>query len=464
MPRIYALKNLPPEMVAVTFAKCSRSPEPFDKIASELTEEQSSEFNEKWVVNYGHGSVAEHAFMNIAIEDVSLIAVECIQSNRLASYTEKSSRYQIYSRDRVYIPRVFDNDPKIKQAYIAAINKLFDAYEISIKPIRQIISEMYPNVNNDPEHIWQAKIKSKWIDVCRFLLPNSVLANLGMSANARTWEYAITKMLSHPLEEVREIGEQIKKVTMEITPTLVKYADPNEYYIKNEEYLSGKIPELTRDIRHLEYTSDNKLEVELIDHDPDGEDKVLAGLIYKYSAVSFNNAMERVKKMTQEEKQEIFEKTLSNARNIYDKPPRELEYPYYTFDCLLDQGAYYDLKRNRIMTQTPQILTAEYGYYTPNLFRKTGLGDIYQETMEFAHKTYNLIASRFPREAQYITTKATARRFIMKMNLREAFYFVGLRSRKNGHFMYRRIAQMIYDHIARVHPKLAKHIMVDKEN
>ncbi len=462
MPRIYALKNLPPEVIAVTFAKCSRSPEPFDKIAAELTEEQSSKFNEKWVVNYGHGSIAEHAFFNVAIEDVSLIAVECIQSNRLASYTEKSSRYQIYDRSRVYVPRVFNFRPEIKKIYLEAINQLFDAYEASIEPIKKAISEIYPNINNDPEHIWQAKIKSKWIDVCRFLLPNSVLANLGMSANARTWEYAITKMLSHPLEEVREIGKEIKRVALEITPTLVKYADPNEYYIKNEEYLFQKMPELASDIKHLEYTSNNKLEVDLIDYDKDGEDKVLAGLIYKYNAVEFRKALEKVKKMSKEEKEEIFEKILSGARNIYDKPPRELEYPYYTFDCLLDQGAYYDLKRNRIMTQTPQILTAEYGYFTPKLFREVGLGDIYYNAMENAHRVYFKIAKEFPREAQYITTKATARRFIMKMNLREAFYFIGLRSRKSGHFTYRRIAQMVYDHIAYVHPMLTKYIMVDK--
>jgi len=33
--RIYTLNGLPPEVVAVAFAKCSRSPEPFDQIAEE---------------------------------------------------------------------------------------------------------------------------------------------------------------------------------------------------------------------------------------------------------------------------------------------------------------------------------------------------------------------------------------------------------------------------------------------
>ncbi len=460
--RIYALKDLPPEIIAVTFAKCSRSPEPFDEIAQELNEEQSADFNEKWVVNYGHGSIAEHAFFNIAIENVSLIAVEVIQANRLGSYTEKSSRYQIYNRDRIYIPEIFHNEPKIKKSYLDAINSLFNIYEKSIEPIKKAIHKMYPNVNNDPENVWQAKIKSKWIDICRFLLPNCVLANLGASMNARSWEYAITKMLSHPLDEVKEIGQSIKKVALNITPTLVKYADQNDYYIKNETFLFEHSNILTNKLSSPEFSNDNKLEVNLIDYDKDGENKVLAGLIYKYHPISYAQAYNKVKSMELAEKEELFKHILADAKNIYDKPPRELEYSYYTFDVLSDQGAYYDLKRNRIMTQTPQILNAEYGYYTPKIIIDNGLGDEYRKAMDNAHQVCRMIAKKYPYEAQYITTKATARRYIMKMNLREAFYFIGLRSKQTGHFMYRKIAQMVYGHILRVHPMIAKYISIDK--
>ena len=64
--RIYRLspRNLSAETIAVTFAKTSRSPEPFDQIAAELDEERSTEFSEKWIVGYGHSSVAEHAVLH----------------------------------------------------------------------------------------------------------------------------------------------------------------------------------------------------------------------------------------------------------------------------------------------------------------------------------------------------------------------------------------------------------------
>ncbi len=99
--RIYRLSpsQLSAETIAVTFAKTSRSPEPFDKIAAELDAEKSSKFSEKWIVGYGHSSVAEHAVLHLALENISRLAIETLESNRLASYTEKSTRYQEWNPD-----------------------------------------------------------------------------------------------------------------------------------------------------------------------------------------------------------------------------------------------------------------------------------------------------------------------------------------------------------------------------
>ena len=80
-------RQLSPETIAVTFAKTSRSPQSFRQIAAELSDEASAEFHEKWVVGYGHASVAEHAVLHLAFENLSRLAVETIESNRLASYT-----------------------------------------------------------------------------------------------------------------------------------------------------------------------------------------------------------------------------------------------------------------------------------------------------------------------------------------------------------------------------------------
>lgn len=103
--KIYSLDRLKPEITAVCFAKCSRSPDSFKDIAKELTEEKSSIFNEKYVVGYGHGSVAEHACLHVAIENISILATKVVEDNRLASFTEKSTRYQLFDRNRYYKPK-----------------------------------------------------------------------------------------------------------------------------------------------------------------------------------------------------------------------------------------------------------------------------------------------------------------------------------------------------------------------
>ncbi|UCD03405.1 MAG: FAD-dependent thymidylate synthase, partial [Candidatus Aenigmatarchaeota archaeon] len=125
---IYAIFNLPPEVVAVLFAYVSRSPASFrenllklikskDLDMDELIQsysfkgldygearEKARKFHERWVVGYGHSSVAEHAVAHIALEDVSILASKVIEDNRLAAYTEKSTRYQIFDKGRYYKP------------------------------------------------------------------------------------------------------------------------------------------------------------------------------------------------------------------------------------------------------------------------------------------------------------------------------------------------------------------------
>jgi thymidylate synthase ThyX len=134
---IYLLspRALSPETIAVAFAKTSRSPESFRDIAAELSDEKSAQFHEKWVVGYGHASVAEHAVLHIAFENVSRIAIEAIEGNRLASYTEKSTRYQRWGLDDFWIPSELDGHP-LRKEYVDTIRLLFKAYADSLTPVQ----------------------------------------------------------------------------------------------------------------------------------------------------------------------------------------------------------------------------------------------------------------------------------------------------------------------------------------
>src|SRR5512142_2368427 len=230
---IYLLspRALSPETIAVAFAKTSRSPESFRAIAAELSDEKSAQFHEKWVVGYGHASVAEHAVLHIAFENVSRLAIESIEGNRLASYTEKSTRYQKWGSDSFTVPPELDGH-SLCNDYTETLRFLFRTYADSLDPVRTLILERFPRRENEKEEAWDRRIRSRYVDVCRFLLPAAALANVGMTANARVVENTIRKMLSHELLEVREIGTKVKEVALDETPTLVKYADAVPYLVE----------------------------------------------------------------------------------------------------------------------------------------------------------------------------------------------------------------------------------------
>ena len=64
--RVYPLDahELTEEQIAVAFAMTSRRPEPFDEIAQQVSQEKAADFHERWVLGYGHASVAEHAVVH----------------------------------------------------------------------------------------------------------------------------------------------------------------------------------------------------------------------------------------------------------------------------------------------------------------------------------------------------------------------------------------------------------------
>jgi len=452
---IYLLspRSLSPETIAVAFAKTSRSPESFRAIAAQLSDEKSAQFHEKWVVGYGHASVAEHAVLHIAFENVSRLAIESIEGNRLASYTEKSTRYQKWGSDDFTIPPELEAHPLCNE-YVETIRFLFKTYADSLDPVRSLILERFPRRENEKDEAWDRRIRSKYVDVCRFILPAASLANVGMTANARVLENMIRKMLSHELAEVRQIGEKVKEVALGETPTLVKYADA-------VPYLVNTITEFNSRDTISRAPTENKW-CSLIDYDKEGEKKVLTAVLYRFGEMSYADAFASVQSLDQGEEAKLAESLLGRLGK-FDIPLRELEYATYTFDLVMDQGAYAEFKRHRMMTQTPQRLTTRLGYATPRLITEAGFESQYEAAMQSAARMYEKLYQFGPNVAQYVVPNGFNRRVLAEFNLREAFAFCQLRSAANAHFSIRRIAQRIYEEIASVHPLLAKHMKLHDE-
>lgn len=456
---IYLLspRALSPETIAVAFAKTSRAPESFREIAAELSDEKSAQFHEKWVVGYGHASVAEHAVLHIAFENVSRVAIETIESSRLASYTEKSTRYQKWGQDDFTIPPELDGHP-LRDEFIQTVRFLFLTYAESLDPVKNLILQKASRRDNESDEGYDRRIRSQYVDRCRFILPAAANANVGMTANARVIEMMIRKMLSHPLAEVRQIGEKTKEVAKAETPTLVKYADASTYFIETTAEIAltpTPLPKGEGQGVRVDWCN-------LIDYDKDGEKKVLAASLYHFNEMPFADTLAYVKSLKKKERAELADILLKRLSR-YDVPLRELEYCNYTFDLIMDQGAYAEFKRHRMMTQTPQRLTTRLGYTIPLLVTEAGFGSRYEAAMESAIKLYEKLYEFNPNVAQYIVPNGFNRRVLAQFNLREAFAFCQLRSAANAHFSIRRVAQKMYEEMARVHPLLTKYMKLHDE-
>jgi thymidylate synthase ThyX len=473
---IYALKNLPEEVVAVLFAYYSRSRESLRRNLLKLIQEgdidlagraaareeaelraareKARQFHEKWVVGYGHASVAEHAVVHLAVEDVSIIATKLIEDTRLASFTEKSTRYVLFDDSRFYrVPRLALSP--YAGLYEETVRHLLRTYAALAPTLIERIKAAMPRRPQQGERAYEAACRAKACDALRYLLPAATLTNVGMTINARALEHLLTKLLSHPLEEARAIGTLMKQEAAQIVPTLLKYADYNPYLAET----APAIRRLGQELFQQEPGGESA-EVALVRYPADADEQLAAAIVYEATHLPWAQVLDRVRKLAEPQRQRIIDEYL-RRRGPHDQPLRALEHLYYTFDIVLDYGAFRDIQRHRMATQTRQDLSTAYGYSIPEEIVAFGLRDAFVACMEKAAQAYQRIAAAYPLEAAYVLPLAYRIRVLFTWNLRELHHFIQLRSAKQGHAAYRRIAQQVYRALEHVHPALARYIRVD---
>ena len=76
----------------------------------------------------------------------------------------------------------------------------------------------------------------------------------------------------------------------------------------------------------------------------------------------------------------------------HDIPVRELEVVDYTFDLVMDYGAYREFKRHRMQTYIPQPATVDLGYIVPELVIDAGAEELFREAMQTAEEGFRRIS------------------------------------------------------------------------
>lgn len=454
--RVYTISGKPEEVIAVAFAKCSRDPRPFDVIVEEIDADKAGKFHQKYVLDYGHGSVAEHAVAHIALENVSILATKAIEDARLASYTEKSTRYQVFEAGKCHRD---ENIMKSQHAqlYEDTVKMLFDTYSAAHAKVSELMKQRHPRKDDEKDRQYADRINSRTCDVVRYILPAGTYTQLGTTINARSLEHTISKLLSHPLQEMRAIGAEIKAVALNELPTLVKYADASPFLQEKAKL----IEENAKLLEKIKRADEAKNHAKLVRYTKDGLRRVVTAILFEGSDLPYETVSDYVDSMRWEKRAKIIDE-LMNRRGAHDAAPREFEEALYTFDVLLDYGAYRDIQRHRICSQTTQMFSVSHGFEMPAEIEEVGMKEEYAKAMSKATDAYNVISRDFKSEAQYIVPLAYRLRLMMTMNLREVFHFTELRSGKNGHKSYRRIAQEMADEVIAVNPEFGKHLRIDR--
>ena len=456
--RVYPLdaRLLSEEQIAVAFAMTSRRPEPFDEIARQVSEEKAADFHERWVLGYGHASVAEHAVVHLAVENISRLACDGLEDNRLASYTEKSSRYQVMPGDYFHTPAELDGHPALRQEYQITCQRLFTVYQKLIDGCVEHLRGTHRQRARESDSAYRIRLRRIATDGCRAVLPAATMTNVGVTANARTLEHAISKLMSSELEEEQQLGSAVREQGRAVTPTLIKYADVVEYLVKRPQ----RQKELADSLDPPAEQSQPTAQVRLAHWDEQAEEKLVVALLYGASGLDYQAVWQRTQAMTAEERQRIIDDSLSGL-GPHDAPPRELEVVDYTFEFLLDYGAFREFRRHRMQTYLPQPLTVAHGVRTPTVIADAGLEELFAEAMGAAERTfYKIYEEVSPTVAQYVVTHAHYRRLLSKLNLRECYHLFKLRMSEMAHESIRAPMLEALSLVREKHPHLFRHLQL----
>jgi thymidylate synthase ThyX len=98
--------------------------------------------------------------------------------------------------------------PANRIVFTEAIDALFAEYHSSTERMFEHLKARTARPAEMKEEAFHRILKARAFDVSRYLLPLATNTSLGQIVNARTLESQISRLLSDPHQEVRQLGER----------------------------------------------------------------------------------------------------------------------------------------------------------------------------------------------------------------------------------------------------------------
>ena len=502
---VFAVHGADPEVLAYAMAKYSRSALSMRESLTEISAQRAEQFLNTFYFQYGHRSIADLAHIAFAVERLSPAGRH--RPGRRAALGRPGAVHPLPELPQIRLVS-FPISARIRRAshlYAETINNLFATYQRTTAAVLEALRRRVACPATLKPDAYERTLKARAFDVARYLLPLATNTSLGQIVNARTLETQVSRLLSNPLAEIRELGVKLREAatgpawnvnaqsaadfiaklnaespalaeeaaslfTREVrtAPTLVKYAEPNQYLTETRAELEHAAAELLHGVAPADAPV-----VDLVERTETLEVELAATLVYWVSHHPYRQVRDLVAALPAARIAEITELGLRH-RGRHDEALRAFHSgAALRFDILMDIGGFRDMHRHRRVTQIQQGFTALHGYETPavgdlgpdvNLLAEADALTGYQAAIEAAHAASARIAAgsapEAPVSALYLLPLATRVRCLFKMDFAEAQYISELRSAPAGHFSYRRVAWEMYLALERRHPSLAKYIRV----
>lgn len=480
---VFAIKGLP-GIVGSVFARYSRALGSFrETLVKEFLKEgvidpkHAEQLIERILIAYGDDSVGELEGANVSFEEVSNLAAKVIEDRRIGgSPIEQSSRYVYYDMQDdqgkwKYLRPQEVMDSEHAEAYEKGMDRIFEIYRELIEPLKafyetrkpieeaeydvlgtgtkQKLSDLTEEKDQKAfKRTYNFDLKTKTCDTIRCILPTSTLTNVGMFGNGRYFQELLSHLYTQDLHEMNDIAQKAHSELNKIVAPFVKRAKRNEWLVEKRETMT----ELGSEIFKEKAEKAEKIDVQLIasEHPEMNADEYyfvisLASMVYPYSEVSLQKVIDKIAKMTDEERYEILETYVGDRVHRRHRPDRGLEAGYpLLFDMVCDFGSYRDLQRHRMLTQQRQLITPRLGFSMPQDLIDAGVVSKIEEAQQICEELYNKIREDVSKEAaQYVVLFGYNIRWTMGMNLRAAEHMIELRTTPQGHPNYRKVCQLM---------------------
>jgi thymidylate synthase ThyX len=389
-------------------------------ILASITAEEADKFNDKWVIGYGHSSVAELATVPVCIEGLSIVASKVVETMQRAAFSEKSTRYQKFSSESFVTP------PGAPDTMKAFAKRLYATYDQLQEPMAKRCAILMGRDPNDPKAIDKV-VRARVFDNLRYLLPAGTGTNVACVINLRDARDSVSTLLGHTNPELKQIGEDILLAVSNMCPVLMRHASPNTFEPAVRSL--GPLGEQF-DPRNPKWC------VSVLPSNTQGVFDTFA------KAVEHRYGMDW----------ETFSKHM-DARPEHLPVPKIFDTVPISFDMVMDYGAFRDLQRHRKCEQFVEPLTTQYGFAIPDDIAGSELEHKYVSAMNSV-TSYADDVMNDPDLSQYIIPLGYLHRSVFQMSLKELYYLVELRTRPHGHMSYRRVAHKMCILAAERHPKL----------